>query len=93
LASAEAINERKQLKQAIATLKAQRPILGDAVVDTDVAPLQQKLDALAVPDQPAARGLVSERRIVTVLFCDMVGLTTLATSARAPGYQARMTPF
>jgi len=78
LASADTINERTQLEQAIVALEAQRPILGDAVVDTAVAPLQQKLDALAVPDRPAARGLVSERRIVTVLFCDMVGSTTLA---------------
>jgi len=78
LKSAEAINERKHLEQAIAALEAQRMILGDAVVDTAVAPLQQKLDALAVPDWPVARGFESDRCIVTVLFCDMVGSTTLA---------------
>ncbi len=76
--STEPINEREQLEQAIDALETQRSILGDAVVDTAVAPLKQRLDTLIMPDQLAAQGLVSERRIVTVLFCDMVGSTTLA---------------
>jgi class 3 adenylate cyclase/tetratricopeptide (TPR) repeat protein len=74
LKSEDTINERKQLEQAIAALEAQRTVLGDAVVDTAVGPLKQKLEDLAAADRPAA----SERRIVTVLFCDTVGSTTLA---------------
>ena len=34
MVSADTINERTQLEQAIIALEAQRPILGDAVVDT-----------------------------------------------------------
>ena len=72
------VNEREQIEQAINALEAQRAILGDAVVNTAVTPLQQKLVALAAADRVPARALASERRIVTVLFCDMVGSTSLA---------------
>ena len=47
-------------------------------MDTAVAPLQQKLAALTAAEKAPVRSLGSERRIITVLFCDMVGSTTLA---------------
>jgi hypothetical protein len=50
LKSEDTINERKQLEQAIAALEAQRTVLGDAVVDTAVGPLKQKLEDLAAAD-------------------------------------------
>jgi hypothetical protein len=40
------MNEREQLEQAIAALKAQRATLGDAVVNAALAPMREKLAAL-----------------------------------------------
>ncbi|MBN1954491.1 MAG: tetratricopeptide repeat protein [Anaerolineae bacterium] len=65
--------ERSQeLKQAIATLEAQRAVLGDAAVDVAIAALREKLAALDT--QRAA----DQRKQVTVLFADIVGFTTMA---------------
>jgi class 3 adenylate cyclase/tetratricopeptide (TPR) repeat protein len=79
------MNEREQLQQAIVALEAQRSGLGDAVVDAAQAPLRQKLAALSGESSPAegeeraASGAAgSERRIVTVLFCDVTGSTAMA---------------
>ncbi|MBC7485100.1 MAG: AAA family ATPase [Rhizobacter sp.] len=57
---------------AIAALEAQRALLGDAVVDAALAPLRRQLAAL----QAAA----PQRRLVTVLFLDVVGSTALSST-------------
>jgi hypothetical protein len=56
------MDEISQVKQAIAALEGQRIVLGDAVVDTALAPLREKL--LLLQRQEASE----QRRIVTVLF-------------------------
>jgi class 3 adenylate cyclase len=68
--------EREQLEQAVAHLEDQRSILGDAVVDAALASLHEKLGKLGqqAPVSPAA----GERRVVTVLFCDVAESTSLA---------------
>jgi len=79
------MTERKQLEEAIAALEVQRGILGDAVVETALAPLRERLAALdAEPEtgvhtaiQPAA-SRAGERRVVTILFCDVKGSTAMA---------------
>ena len=78
------MNESEQLEQAIAALEDQRAGLGDTVVDAAQAPLRDKLAALtkeiSPPDddgQPVSDAS-SERRIVTVLFCDVTGSTSMA---------------
>lgn len=63
-----------RLRTAIAALEAQRPMLGDNVVDTAIGPLREKLAAIA-PPEPARR---HHRRQVTVLFADIFGYTTLS---------------
>jgi class 3 adenylate cyclase/tetratricopeptide (TPR) repeat protein len=72
------MSEREKLQRAIAALEAQRATLGDAVVDAALAPMRDKLAAFGqseqAPDQPAAR----ERRVVTILFCDVTGSTAMA---------------
>jgi hypothetical protein len=74
----EQMPERRQLEQSIADLEAQRAALGDAVVDAALAPLQEALAQLE-GDEPAAMPESSaERRVVTVLFCDVTGSTALA---------------
>lgn len=81
--------EREQLEQAIAALEAQRQVLGDAVVEAALASLQEKMALInQAPDtasiepglKPAeyTTPLTGERRVVTVLFCDVKGSTAMA---------------
>lgn len=64
--------EIELIKKTIAALEAQRTLLGDAVVDTALSPLQDKLAALQ--PQPGAE----QRKQVTVLFADLVGFTQMS---------------
>jgi class 3 adenylate cyclase/tetratricopeptide (TPR) repeat protein len=62
-----------QLTDAIAALEGQRTVLGDAVVDTALAPLRREL-----ADCRAARSPVRQQlKQVTVLFIDVVGSTAM----------------
>ena len=77
------MSEREDLEQAIATVEAQRATLGDAAVDSVLAGLRRKLaeveEADKRPQMPAElQTSGGERRIVTVLFCDVTGSTALA---------------
>ena len=68
------MTEQQQLEAAIEALQAQRPVLGDAVVDTLVAAARAKLASLvASPAAPPQR-----LRQVSILFLDVVGSTALA---------------
>ena len=53
------MTEAEQIEQAIAALEAQRAILGDAVVNTAVAQLREKLDGLRAKND-VQRKLVDE---------------------------------
>jgi len=64
-----------ELLRAIAALEAQRPLLGDAVVDAAVVAMRARLAALDAPPQ--------QRRQVTVVFADVVGFTALAETRDA----------
>ena len=70
----------EKLQQAIASLEAQRPVLGDEVVETALASLRDKLASLQQPPtQPDPdHQAIEQRRLVTVLFADLVGSTALA---------------
>lgn len=63
----------EQIEAAILALEAQRGNLGDAVVDTALAPLRAQLAALR-----AQAGTEPRLRQITVLFADIVGSTRLA---------------
>jgi len=67
--------ERQQLVAAIGALEAQRGLLGDTVVDAAVAPLRAQLATLAAT-RPDAVG--QTLRLVTILFLDIVGSTSLS---------------
>lgn len=69
--------DRAQLEQSIATLESQRAILGDAVVDSSLAILREKLATLnrSVIAQTEQAG---ERKLVTVMFADISGFTALS---------------
>jgi class 3 adenylate cyclase/tetratricopeptide (TPR) repeat protein len=63
---------REQLEQAIAAQESLRTALGDTVVDATIGILREKLAAL---DHQNA---LEQRKLVTILFCDIVGSTALS---------------
>lgn len=77
------MDERLQLQQAIAKLEEQRETLGDAAVNAALAGVRQRLDEM---DRATARERAGqspeiaggERRVLTILFCDVTGSTKLA---------------
>ena len=69
------MSEREMLEQNIAALEAQRASIGDAAADAAIASLRRELSDLEAGPGRRAEG---ERRVVTVLFSDVVGSTALA---------------
>src|SRR5512136_47633 len=67
---------REQLRHSMEALEAQRTVLGDAVVEPALVGLRQQLAALEAQQQTQAAP--EERRIVTILFSDLVGSTAMA---------------
>lgn len=65
-------NEIEEIQKAIEALENQRALLGDAIVDTAVAPLQEKLAALQTAGSPD-----QQRKLVTTLFLDVVNSTAM----------------
>jgi class 3 adenylate cyclase/predicted ATPase len=65
----------EQLRHTIATLEAQRSLLGADAVDTVLTGLHAQLAALEAQQPPAPS---EERRLITILFTDIVGSTSLA---------------
>lgn len=74
--------EIEKLELAVSALEAQRSALGDAVVDTALAPLRERLDSL----KQSARALPDEtrqRKIITVLFADILGFSMFSEQFEA----------
>jgi len=65
------MQEISQLQHAIDTLEAQRGLLGDAVVNAALSPMRERL--LHLQTQTATE----QRRLVTILFADLVDFTVL----------------
>jgi class 3 adenylate cyclase/tetratricopeptide (TPR) repeat protein len=65
-------NQRQQLKQAIAAQESLRETLGDAVVDLTVAALRRQLDDIQAVSEP-----VQQRKLLTIIFIDVVNSTRL----------------
>jgi class 3 adenylate cyclase/tetratricopeptide (TPR) repeat protein/ABC-type dipeptide/oligopeptide/nickel transport system ATPase component len=69
----------KQLEAAISSLEAQRPVLGDSVVELALAPLRQQLAGLRLALPTASMPILEgERKLVTVMFADISGFTAIA---------------
>ena len=66
-------NPRQALEDAIAAVQGQRAVMGDAVVDTALQSLRDKLAALIAAELPQR-----QLRHVSVMFLDMVGSTQLS---------------
>ncbi len=67
------MDEKYELEKAIAALEAQRGVLGDSVVDLAQLSLREKLARLQTP--PPAAAPEQQRKLITVLFADIVGST------------------
>jgi len=76
--------ELQQLASTIATLEAQRALLGDAPVDAVISPLRarlaelQALGTVQASSEPVAAAPEQTLRQVSVLFLDIVGSTALS---------------
>ena len=65
------MQEISDLQHAIETLEAQRALLGDAVVNAALAPIRDRLRELQT------QTATEQRRLVTILFADLVDFTVL----------------
>lgn len=72
------MGDRERLEEAVAALEAQRALLGEGVVATALAALREQLAAL-----DAAAAPPDQRRLVTVLFADLVDFTEMAAAMDA----------
>jgi class 3 adenylate cyclase/predicted ATPase len=62
------------IERAIEALETQRAVLGDSVVDEAIGALLAKLSA----QQDDYSRTEEQRKLVTILFCDLVGFTSLS---------------
>ena len=69
--SGHTVEEIASVEKAISALEAQRELLGDAVVETALAPLRARRTELETPRS-------EQRRLVTVVFADLVDFTVLS---------------
>ena len=65
------------LRHSITVLEGQRTALGDAVVEPALAALRKQIEALEA-EAPSPPARMEERRLITVLFTDIVGSTAIA---------------
>ncbi len=65
----KSLTERERLQQAIALQESLRGTVDDAVLDSTIAALREKLAALETPAQ--------QRKLATILFMDIAGHTAL----------------
>jgi predicted ATPase/class 3 adenylate cyclase len=65
--------EIESLEQAIRAWEAQRAVLGDAVVNAGLAPMQERLEALRRQNTAG-----QQRKLVSVLFADISGFTLMS---------------
>ena len=73
----DANEEEIKISAAIAALEAQRTLLGDAAVNAAVAALQAQLDSVRAKASQTL-DLSGERKLVTVMFADISGFTSLS---------------
>jgi class 3 adenylate cyclase/tetratricopeptide (TPR) repeat protein len=66
------MSEIEELEAAIAALESQRQLLGEAVVDTALRPLRQRLHEVMAASRSETM------KLVTVVFSDVVGFTAMS---------------
>ena len=73
-----ATSEIDQLKAGMAALEGQRAILGDAIVESALGPMREKLAALEATSHAG-----QQRKQATVLFADVSGFTAMSETMDA----------
>lgn len=89
----DSLTEYQKIQHAIQALEAQREILGEAVVETALAPLRAKLAALETITAAATRPSTESRaarRQATVLFADVSGFTAMSSQMDAEDVTERI---
>jgi class 3 adenylate cyclase/tetratricopeptide (TPR) repeat protein len=81
------VDELESIDAAIAALEAQRELLSNEVVDTAVEPLREKRLAIL------ARDADEQRRLVTILFSDVVDFTVLSQALDAEDVRTVMNTY
>ncbi|GAB4502790.1 MAG: adenylate/guanylate cyclase domain-containing protein [Anaerolineales bacterium] len=76
-------SEIDKLERALAALEAQRPSLGDDVVEAALLPLRERLTFLRAAERPSAAVETQRRRMVTILFADVSGYTAMSENLDA----------
>ncbi len=72
------MTEQEQLQQAIRSLDEKRPLLGDAVVETTIAALQERLVAIDAASQNHLDTKTAQRKQVSILFATITGIADIA---------------
>ena len=78
----------EKLEQAILAIESQRTELGDMMVATILAPLNEKLQLLRAKDPP--KSTPEQRKLVTVLFADVFGFTAISERLDAEDVRDQM---
>jgi len=71
------MKDSDQIESAILALESQRALLGDAATDAAIAALRAQLE-LPRPSMGDQQRLAGERKLVTVMFADISGFTSLS---------------
>lgn len=74
------MSEQEQLQQAIDSLDEKRSLLSDAVVDTTIAALQEKLSEIDTASQNHLDSKTAQRKQVSILFANITGIAEVADS-------------
>lgn len=70
--------KREQIEASIEAIEAQRPLLGNAVVETTLDALRKKLLALTAETETNSLELPAQRKQVTILFARISGFSRVA---------------
>lgn len=81
------MTERQQLEHAIAVLESQRDALGDEVVEAALTPMHARLVELR--SHPAGE----QRKLLTILFADLVGFTAMSEEMDPEDVRAVLNPY
>ena len=74
------MSEQEQLQQAIDSLNEKRSLLGEAVVNTTIAALQERLSEIDSTSQNQLDSKTAQRKQVSILFANITGMVEVADS-------------
>ncbi|MEJ2748121.1 MAG: adenylate/guanylate cyclase domain-containing protein [Anaerolineae bacterium] len=75
------MTDRERIQHAIDVIADQRILLGDAVVNTTLAALNEQLTGLDIKDGQSDQHRAAQRKQITILFANVSGFNSIAQSA------------